>query len=87
MKTKFKKDTNKYLDWDDLESGDVFEYRTRDDIDYDTDYTHIGIKLWGADYGEFIFDIKDKEMYEYEEYDYYIIRKLNCTLVEDYDED
>ena len=83
MKTKFKKDTNKYMDWDDLESGDVFEYGARD---Y-KDSTFIGIKVCGADYGEFIFDIEDKEMYEYDEHDYYIIRKLNCTLVEDYDED
>ena len=79
MKTKFKKDTNKYMDWDDLESGDVFEYSARD---Y-KDSTFIGIKVCG----EFIYDIEDKKMYEYDAHDYHIIRKLNCTLVEDYDED
>ena len=85
MKIKFKKHTNKYIDWDDLESGDVFEYNTRDDEEYTSLY--IGIKVCGVDYGEFIYDIEDKEMYKYDTHDYHIIRKLNCTLVEDYDED
>ena len=82
IKTKFKRDINKHIEWEDLSIGDIFEYKARDEGDKE----FVGVKICGTDYGEFIFDIDDKVLYEYNERDYFITRKLDCTIVEDYNE-
>lgn len=69
-----------YINWDDVNFGDVFKWKTKDD-----DTEHLGIKVHN-DINEFMLDLYENELFEFKEGWYKVIEILDCTLVENYNE-